>query len=109
TLMVMTSDSDAAGMQVFGEPFPSDTAPARGRNGAPFDGVEGTNGKLFLAQPDANGVRHSFVITWAEYRDLSGGILMKADGLGADQVYGTMDNTDAYRVMYSVLFGRLPR
>ncbi len=109
TLMVMTSDSDAAGMQVFGEPFPSDTAPARARNGAPFDGVEGTNGKLFLAQPDANGVRHPFVITWAEYRDLSGGILMKADGLGADQVYGTMDNTEAYRVMYSVLFGSLPR
>jgi alkaline phosphatase len=109
TLLVMTSDSDAAGMQVLGEPFPSDTAPARGRNGAPFDGVEGTGGKLFLAQPDANGVRHSFVIAWAEYRDLSGGILMKADGLGAHQMHGTMDNTDAYRVMYSVLFGPLPR
>ncbi len=109
TLMVMTSDSDAAGMQVLGEPFPSDIAPAQARNGAPFDGVEGTNGQLFVAQPDANGVRHSFVIAWAEYRDLSGGILMKADGLGADQVYGTMDNTEAYRVMYSVLFGPLPR
>ena len=107
TLMVMTSDSDAAGMQVLGEPFPSDTVPARGRNGAPFDGVEGTNSQLFVAEPDANGVRHSFVVTWAEYRDLSGGILMKADGLGADQVHGTMDNTEAYRVMYSVLFGPL--
>jgi len=109
TLMVMTSDSDAAGMQVLGQPFPSDTAPARARNGAPFDGVEGTNGTLFLAQPDANGVRHPFVITWAEYSDLSGGILMKADGLGADRVRGTMDNTEVYRVMYSVLLGPLPR
>jgi alkaline phosphatase len=108
TLMVMTSDSDAGGMQVFGEPFPADTAPARAANGAPMDGVEGTNGRLFLAQPDANGVRHSFAITWAQYHDVSGGILMKADGLGADQVHGTMDNTGAYRVMYSVLLGPLP-
>ena len=109
TLMLMTSDSDAAGMQVLGEPFPSDTAPHRGRNGAPFDGVEGTGGRLFVAQPDASGVRHPFVIAWAEYRDLSGGILMKAEGLGAEQVHGTLDNTDAYRIMYSVLFGPLPQ
>lgn len=27
----------------------------------------------------------------------------------ADQVHGTIDNTDAYLVMYSVLFGLLPR
>ena len=108
TLMVMTSDSDAGGMQVFGEPFPSDTAPAFAANGAPMDGVEGTNGRLFLAQPDARGVRHSFAITWAQYHDVSGGILMKAEGLGADQVHGTMDNTDVYRVMYPVLLGPLP-
>jgi len=107
TLMVMTSDSDAGGMQVFGEPFPADTVPARASNGAPMDGVEGTNGRLFLAQPDANGVRHPFAITWAQYHDVSGGILMKAVGLGAEQLHGTMDNTDIYRVMYSVLFGPL--
>jgi alkaline phosphatase len=107
TLMVMASDSDAGGMQVFGQPFPADTAPARATNGAPMDGQEGTNGRLFLAQPDANGVRHPFTIAWAQYHDVSGGILMKADGLGAEQVHGTMDNTDVYRVMYSVLFGPL--
>ena len=61
-----------------------------------------------MAQPDANGIRHSFAVTWAQYHDVSGGIIMKADGLGADQVHGTMDNTEAYRVMYSVLFGSLP-
>jgi len=105
TLMVMTSDSDAGGMQVFGEPFPAGTVPARASNGAPMDGVEGTNGRLFLAQPDARGVRHPFAITWAQYHDVSGGILMRAVGLGADQIHGTMDNTDVYRVMYSVLFG----
>jgi alkaline phosphatase len=71
-----------------------------------MDGIEGTNGRLFVAQPDANGVRHSFAITWAQYHDVSGGILMKAQGLGADQVHGTMDNTEVYRVMYSVLFSQ---
>jgi len=106
TLMVMTSDSDAGGMQVFGQPFPADTVPARASNGAPMDGIEGTNGRLFVAQPDANGVRHPFAIMWAQYHDVSGGILMKAQGLGADQVHGTMDNTEVYRVMYSVLFSQ---
>ena len=86
TLMVTTSDSDAGGMQVFGEPFPADTAPARASNGAPMDGIEGTNGRLFEAAPDANGVRHKFAVAWAQYHDLSGGILLKADGLGAEQV-----------------------
>jgi alkaline phosphatase len=53
-------------------------------------------------------VRLPFVITWAQYHDVSGGILMRATGLGAEQVRGTMDNTELYRVMYSVLFGPLP-
>jgi alkaline phosphatase len=108
TLLVTTSDSDAGGLQVFGEPFPADTAPARASNGAPMDGVEGTNGRLFVAEPDANGVRHAFAIAWAQYHDVSGGILVKAQGLGADQVAGTMDNTDVYRVMYRTLFGSWP-
>ena len=108
TLLVTTSDSDAGGLQVFGEPFPADTAPARASNGAPMDGVEGTNGRLFLAEPDANGVRHSFAIAWAQYHDVSGGILLKAQGLGADQVARTMDNTEVYRVMYRTLFGSWP-
>lgn len=108
TLMIMASDSDAGGMQVFGEPQPADTAAHRAANGAPFDGVEGTGGHLFLAQPDANGVRLPFVIAWAQYHDVSGGILMRATGLGAERVHGTMDNTELYRVMYPVLFGPLP-
>lgn len=108
TLMVMTSDSDAGGMQVFGEPVATDTVPARASNGAPMDGVEGTNGRPFMAAPDANGVRHPFTVVWAQYHDVSGGILMRADGLGAAQVHGTLDNTDVYRVMYSALFGPLP-
>jgi alkaline phosphatase len=108
TLMIMASDSDAGGMQVFGEPQPADTAAHRASNGAPMDGVEGTGGHLFVAEPDARGVRLPFVITWAQYHDVSGGILMRATGLGAEQVRGTMDNTELYRVMYSVLFGPLP-
>jgi alkaline phosphatase len=108
TLMVMTSDSDAGGMQAKGAGFTADTAGHTSSNGAPFDGVEGTGGRLFLAQPDARGVRLPFLITWADYSDLSGGILVRAEGLGADQVSGTMDNTEIYRVMYNVLLGPLP-
>jgi alkaline phosphatase len=61
-----------------------------------------------VAEPDANGVRHAFAIAWAQYHDVSGGILVKAQGLGADQVAGTMDNTEVYRVMYRTLFGSWP-
>jgi alkaline phosphatase len=108
TLMVMTSDSDAGGMQVLGGQFEGPSAPEREGNGSPLDGIGGAGGELFLAAPDASGRRLPFAVAWAAYADVSGGILVRADGLHSDRVAGTMDNTDVYRVLYRVLLGPLP-
>ncbi|HEX9632944.1 MAG TPA: alkaline phosphatase [Gemmatimonadales bacterium] len=111
TLMLMTSDSDAGGLQVLGESSADwlragRVLPERDANGAPVDGRDGTASLPFEAPPDRAGARWPFAIAWTSYHDGLGGILMRAAGLGAEQVHGTMDNTDAYRVMYAVLFGR---
>ncbi|MDH3496437.1 MAG: alkaline phosphatase [Gemmatimonadota bacterium] len=113
TLMIMTSDSDAGGLQLLGSTsiggIRADTPlPARDPNGAPLDGVEGTGTVPFVAPPDTAGRRWPFAIAWASGGDASGGILVRAIGRGADRVRGTMDNTDIYRVMYLALFGRDP-
>jgi alkaline phosphatase len=111
TLLLMTSDSDAGGLQVLGESSADwlradRVLPERDANGAPVDGRDGTASLPFEAAPDRAGIRWPFAIAWMSYHDGLGGILMRAAGFGADQVRGTMDNTDAYRVMYRVLFGR---
>jgi alkaline phosphatase len=113
TLMLITSDSDAGGVQVLGPPAAvvaglGGRVPERDRNGAPLDGVEGTGGQPFLAAPDRAGTRLPFVIAWATLADTSGGILVRAAGRDAEMVRGTLDSTDIYRVMYRALFGRLP-
>jgi len=111
TLMLMTSDSDAGGMQVLGESSidwvrTGQVLPAHDANGAPVDGRDGTASLPFEAAPDRAGHRWPFAITWTSFHDALGGILMRAAGQDAEQVHGTMDNTDAYRVMYRALFGR---
>jgi alkaline phosphatase len=112
TLMIMTSDSDAGGMQVVGRP-PGDAVadgqplPERDPNGAPFDGVSGTGSQPFLSAPDRAGQRWPFAIAWASRDDVSGGILVRAEGLNAELVHGTLDSTDVYRVIYRTLFGVL--
>ncbi len=113
TLMLMTSDSDAGGVQLLGSTsiggIRADTPlPARDPNGAPLDGVDGTGTVSFLSPPDLMGRQWPFAISWASEGDASGGILVRAIGWGADRVRGTMDNTDIYRVMYLALFGRDP-
>jgi len=111
TLMLMTSDSDAGGLQVLAESSADwlragRVLPERDANGAPVDGRDGTASLPFEAPPDRAGGRWPFAIGWTSFHDGLGGILMRAAGLGAERVHGTMDNTDAYRVMYGVLFGR---
>jgi alkaline phosphatase len=111
TLMLMTSDSDAGGMQVLAESSADwlragRPLPERDANGAPVDGRDGTASLPFEAAPDRAGRRWPFAIAWVSFHDALGGVLMRAAGHGAELVHGTMDNTDAYRVMYRALFGR---
>ncbi len=112
TLLLVTSDSDAGGIQIFGSD-PGDEAlvegqptPERARNGSPYDGTSGTASEPFLAPPDRAGNRWLFAISWANNEDMTGGILLRAAGLNSERVYGTVDNTDVYRFMYETLFGK---
>lgn len=107
TLMLVTADSDAGGLQVF-----SGRGVAHGRHlpaamaggGVPL-GQEGRLGRSFLSAPDANGMRHPFAIAFVDYDDMAGGILVRAAGLNADQVRPLMDNTDIHRLMRATMFG----
>jgi alkaline phosphatase len=110
TLVLLTSDSDAGGMQVLGTASADyvradSVLPATDRNGAPLDGRDGTGSLPFLAPPDRTGRSWPFAVAWSTYHDGTGGILLRAAGYGAELVRGTMDNTEVYRVMYHALFG----
>jgi alkaline phosphatase len=111
-LLVVTSDSDAGGLQAIGSTEgwlkPDAPLPERDLNGAPMDGALGTASPPFLSAPDRAGNRWPFAIAWATLRDASGGVLVRAAGMNADLVSGTLDSTDIYAVMYQTLFGRPP-
>jgi len=113
TLMLMTSDSDAGGMQVRGpDPryavAPDEAVPAAETNGAPVDGVAGRETPPFMSAPDQRGKRWPFAIAWSSYRDVAGGILVRAAGKNAHKVHGVIDNTEVYAIMYETLFGKKP-
>ena len=110
TLLLTASDSDAGGMRMIGIPVNPDGSyleilPERDRNGSPLDGIAGTASAPFLAAPDQFGRRLPFAIAWASLDDLSGGILVRADGLNSQRVRGSLDNTDIPRLMRLTLFG----
>ncbi|MCS6921922.1 MAG: alkaline phosphatase, partial [Elioraea sp.] len=112
-LMLTTADSDAGGLQVVGprrgheQIAEGKNLPERDRNGAPYDGQNGTGTQAWLSAPDRNGNRHAFAVTWAAWDDVSGGILVRGIGANAEHITGTMDNTDIYRLMYRQLFGQV--
>jgi len=114
TLLLMTSDSDAGGMQVLGpDPryavSPGNTVPGSGPNGAPLDGKAGTGTAPFMSAPDRRGKTWPFAIAWATYFDVSGGILVRAAGMNAHMVHGVIDSTQIYEIMHATLFGAKPR
>jgi alkaline phosphatase len=80
--------------------------PEKGKNGAPWDGKEGTSTLPFISAPDQQGRRFPFAISWSGFGDNAGGIIAKAHGLNAGLLNGTVDNTDIYRLMYRTLFGK---
>ena len=113
TLLVVTSDSAASGMQILakdGEELKAgDVLPPVEENGAPVDGAHGTGSEPFLSAPDASGARHPFYVAWAARNDGSGNIVARAEGRHAEQVRGNVDNIGIYRLLYHALFGRSPR
>lgn len=108
TLLVMTADSDAGGLQVvsggsaeeIGGPVAASTS-----GGGILHGQQGQFGDAFVSAPDRNGVQHPFGIAWVGYEDVAGGILVRAAGLNAEQVAPLMDSTEVYAIMYRTLFG----
>lgn len=111
TLLLMTSDSNAGGLQVIGPSPGKDIAagqplPPIARNGAPADGITGKGSMPFMSAPDQSFRRWPFAVVWSSYADVSGGILARAAGRNAERVRGIIDNTDIYAIMYATLFGR---
>jgi len=115
TLFIMAADSNAGGMTVVGPSAaeiaalaPDGRLPETMRNGAPLDGIEGTGGRLFESAPDSAGRSHRFGVSWSGFADVSGGVLVRADGLNADRAPPLVQNTGVYALMYETLFGAPP-
>jgi alkaline phosphatase len=106
-LLLTAADSDSGGLEVIG--YPLGAAPERvaatGSNGAPLDGVDGTETAPFLAAADRAGERLPFAVAWASKDDVSGGILVRAFGRNSDRVRGSLDNTDIATLIRLTLFG----
>lgn len=107
TLLLTAADSDGGGLRVNGYPMGEapDTVPPRNANGAPMDGIAGTGTPPFTAAPDQFGQRLKFAVTWAARDDVSGGILVRGEGLNSHLIRGSMQNTDLTELMRVTLFG----
>ncbi len=115
TLLLTAADSDASGLQVLGG-WPGSKRFESGKvaptsdddgTGGHMDGKDGTGTAPFMSAPDASGKKHPFAIIWSSQKDVSGGVLARAQGLNSEIMHGTIDNTDIYRLMYATLFGEL--
>lgn len=108
TLVVTTSDSSAGGFSATGIPLGRPTEeplPPRTANGAPVDGRGGTGTPPFISEPDKQGRRFAFQVSWALVDDTSGGVVARAAGFRAERISGNVRNTDIYRAMHAALFG----
>lgn len=110
TLLLTTADSDASGLQVLTDEDAIDDGYARltTDEGGVLKGQQGALGKVFLAAPDANGVRLPYVIAFTGGSDVAGGILVRAAGFNSELLEPLMDNTDIYTLMYRTLFATAP-
>lgn len=110
TLILTAADSDGGGMRMIGAPVSEGVqipavVPARNANGAPMDGRDGTNTPPFLAKPDRAGRALPFGIAWAARDDVSGGVLVRAQGRNSELVRGSFDNTEVAGLIRLTLFG----
>ncbi|NJL30164.1 MAG: alkaline phosphatase, partial [Phycisphaerales bacterium] len=110
TLIMVTADSNAGAMHMLSVKVDKDgNPPAKvdkaDRNGAAYDGINGTETAPFIAQPDRAGVRLPFVVVWGTLNDAAGGVLVRAEGLNAELVQGSFDNTKVAELIRLTLFG----
>jgi alkaline phosphatase len=111
TLLIVASDSNATGPQIGVTPnYAGDAGSGvlapRARNGCPADGVSGEGTPAFTSQPDSDGKRYPFSIVWGADDDTLSNMVVRAGGLNAQLLHGTVDNTAVYTLMYYTLFGR---
>lgn len=109
TLIITAADSDAGGLQVVDvdadEPVGTiNNNPTLEARPVPLDGVDGVGTLPFVAAPDASGDEFPFAVGWAGTPDFAGSIVSKAEGLNADKLPATVDNTGIYELMYETLF-----
>ncbi|MBD1917835.1 MULTISPECIES: alkaline phosphatase [Cyanophyceae] len=110
TLIITAADSDAGGLQVRDpvdaeEPVGTiNNNPTLEDRPVPLDGVGGVGTLPFIAAPDADGDVFPFAVGWAGTPDFPGSIVSKAEGLNAEKLPSTVDNTGIYELMYETLF-----
>ena len=111
TLLIVAADSEAGGMELFAKAGLDQNVkantPPTDDNTAPVDGIEGTETHYFLSAPDQFGNKLPFQISWATFHDGYGAVVARTNGLNAEEMKGTIDNTDIYKYMYLTLFGEL--
>lgn len=116
TLVMVTADSDAGGMQIVatassfaGSVNNNPTGTSSQNILSPLDGIEGRGSATFVAEPDQFGQALRFGIAWIGTPDVGGGITTRAAGLNAELLNGILsarhDNIDIYRLAYLTLFG----
>jgi alkaline phosphatase len=109
TLIITAADSEAGGMEIYGfleKDMPRDKPlPPRAYNGAPLDGINGTETPPFLTAKDKNGNQFQFAVAWSTNDDVFGSVVAKAEGLNSELMKGKIDNTEIHRIMYATLFG----
>jgi alkaline phosphatase len=107
TLLLTVADSEAGGWDVIGlNPESNDhrkyVMMGRDKNAAPY-GLN-ANGEPFVSAPDSSGNKLEFVLCWASMPDTSGGILVRAQGRGAEMIKGNVSNVDLFKIMRHALF-----
>jgi hypothetical protein len=123
TLVLVASDSDAAGLQAVGPPPAQADGRVTGMPGNPtdrqiddelfaVDGVEGRATRPFVTRPDRAGRTMEFAVGWTGGLDVAGGILARATGYNSGLLQsaygGSLDNTEVYALIYRTLFAQSP-
>ncbi len=112
TLLVVASDSNAGGPQVFPLEDLDELrkfSPEKRAHAPLLDGRYGSNSLGFLSAPDRSGRRHPFAIAWASSYDMYGSVIAKAHGYRSELLPMHAFNTDLYELMRAVLFGEEPK